>query len=184
MVLVHRSVHVFENDFASVSCAFFNRYPNPYSRTVKSIDTLNQQVLDGKLHTTRLLRKTGNMPVWARPFLGRISESWVIEVSVVDPQRGRMETFTKNLDHTRIMQVEEYSTYDYNFETRKTSVVSRVKFSSGFTTGLRERLENWSRSIFDENVKYSRQGMLFVMKKIEEKRNKRSLLQQIQNIEP
>lgn len=178
MVLVHRSVHVFDNDFASVSCAFFNRYPNPYSRTVKSIDTLAQQVSpDGKLHTTRLLKKSGNMPGWARAFMGKISESWVIEMSVVDPQSGKMETYTRNLDHTRIMQVEEYSTYDYDFASCKTKVVSQVKFSSGFRFGIKTKLENWSRSIFDENVKYSRQGMSYIMQKIEEKKNA-SLLQE------
>ncbi|KAL3232387.1 hypothetical protein RNJ44_04303 [Nakaseomyces bracarensis] len=179
MVLVHRSVHVFDNDFASVSCAYFNRYPNPYSRTVKSIDTLAQHVgEDGRLHSTRLLKKSGSMPGWARAFMGKISESWVLEVSVVDPLNGRMETYTRNLDHTRIMQVEEYSTYDYDFSECKTKVVSEVKFSSGFKFGIKSKLENWSRSIFDENVKYSRQGMSYIMQKIEEKNKSRLLAQE------
>lgn len=182
MVLIHRSVHVFDNDFASVSCAYFNRYPNPYSRTVKSVDTLAQHVsADGRLHTTRLLKKAGSMPGWAKAFMGKISESWVIEMSVVDPRRGRMETYTRNLDHTRIMQVEEYSTYDYDFSRCRTKVVSQVKFSSGFRFGIKSRLESWSRNIFDENVKYSRQGMSYIMQKIEAKKNSSLLKESIEH---
>lgn len=170
MVLWHRNAHVFENDFATVSLAFFNRYPNPYASHVLSIDTLSRETdSDGKLRTARLIKKSGRLPRWCKPFLAGISDSWIIELSLVDPKTSQMKTYTRNLDHTKIIQVEEYTTYDYREETKKTFVSSQVKFYSGFQLGIKNKIEDWSRSKFDENIKMSRMGMAYVMQKLEER---------------
>ncbi|CAR26133.1 hypothetical protein ZYGR_0E01160 [Zygosaccharomyces rouxii] len=171
MVLWHKNAHVFNNDFNTVSLAFFNRYPNPYASHVLSIDTLSRELdNDGKLHTTRLIKKAGKLPRWVKPFLGRISESWIIEFSIVDPRQSTMRTYTRNLDHTKIIQVEEYTTYEQAKQNvRSTSCASQVKFSSGFNVGIRSKIEDWSRSRFDENIKKSRLGMVFVMQELEKR---------------
>ncbi|CCD25258.1 Ups1p NDAI_0E04410 [Naumovozyma dairenensis CBS 421] len=173
MVLVHKNTHIFQHDFRSVSCAFFNRYPNPYSSHVLSIDTLSRRVdtQDGKLYTTRLLKKQGKLPSWTSSLIGRVSDSWIIEYSVIDPKLQKMETYTKNLDHIKILKVEEYTTYYYDSKNRNTVVTSEVKFSSGFHLGIKNKIENWSRSKFDESVKKSRMGMSFVMQKWEEQKS-------------
>ncbi|AJP40346.1 AHL_G0037030.mRNA.1.CDS.1 [Saccharomyces cerevisiae] len=172
MVLLHRSTHIFPTDFASVSRAFFNRYPNPYSPHVLSIDTISRKVdQEGNLRTTRLLKKSGKLPTWVKPFLRGITETWIIEVSVVNPGNSTMKTYTRNLDHTGIMKVEEYTTYQFDNATSSTIAESRVKFSSGFNMGIKSKVEDWSRTKFDENVKKSRMGMAFVIQKLEEARN-------------
>lgn len=165
MVLLHKSKHSFPYDFRSVSCAYFNRYPNPYSEHVLSIDTLDRHVdSTGRLHTTRLLRKTGQLPSWARHLLGKISESWIIEISVVDPRKRFMQTFTRNLDHTRVMRIEEFTTYSYNDSDKSTLAVSHVRFASAFRLGtIRDRIESWCQRKFDDSVRNSRQGMAFVI---------------------
>lgn len=168
MVLWHKNTHVFDNDFATVSLAFFNRYPNPYASHVLSIDTLSRETdSNGHLHTTRLIKKSGKLPRWSKTFLGKITDSWIIERSVVDPSRAVMKTYTKNLDHTRIIQVEEYTTYHREENSSKTFVTSEVKFSSGFQLGVKNKIEDWSRSKFDENIKKSRLGMAFVMQQLQ-----------------
>lgn len=48
------------------------------------------------------------------------------------PFPGCDENLYKNLDHTRIIQVEEYTTYHREENSSKTFVTSEVKFSSGF----------------------------------------------------
>ncbi|SJM88255.1 probable protein UPS1, mitochondrial [Zygosaccharomyces bailii] len=172
MVLWHKNAHVFDGDFRTVTLAFFNRYPNPYASHVLSIDTLSRELdHEGKLRTTRLIKKTGKLPRWIRPFLGGISDSWIIEFSVVDPRRLIMKTFTRNLDHTKIIQVEEYTTYQQAEQSfKRTACASQVKFSSGFNVGIRNKIENWSRTKFDENIKKSRLGMVFVMQELEKSR--------------
>lgn len=168
MVLWHKNAHVFDNDFRTVSLAFFNRYPNPYAAHVLSIDTLSREIdSEGLLHTTRLIKKTGKMPRWSKALLGRISDSWIIERSIVDPSTMNMRTYTKNLDHTSIIKVEEYTTYQCDQDTRKTFVSSQVKFSSGFGVGIKSKIEDWSRSKFDENTRKSRLGMAFVMQQLQ-----------------
>lgn len=69
------------------------------------------------------------------------------------------------------MKVEEYTTYQFDSATSSTIADSRVKFSSGFNMGIKSKVEDWSRTKFDENVKKSRMGMAFVIQKLEEARN-------------
>ncbi|AMD19596.1 HCL555Wp [Eremothecium sinecaudum] len=168
MVLWHKNTHVFERDFRTVSLAFFNRYPNPYASHVLSIDTISRTVDDlGRLHSIRLIKKSGKLPSWVKPFLGRISDSWIIEQSLVDPAKSLLRTYTKNLDHTRIIQVEEHTQYRYDDSTGTTQVDSKVKFCSAFGMGIKNRIEEWSHRRFDENIKRSRLGMSFVMDKLD-----------------
>lgn len=170
MVLWHKNTHVFNRDFRTVSLAFFNRYPNPYSTHVLSIDTLSSSVdQDGRLYTTRLIKKEGKLPTWVKPFLGRISESWILELSLVDPIQGILHSYTRNLDHTRIITVEEYSDYRFDSTSGITSLDSRVKFTSAFRMGIKNRIEEWSHRKFDEHIKLSRQGLTFVMDQIDVK---------------
>lgn len=166
MVLWHNNSHTFGRSFDTVTIAFFNRYPNPYASHVLSIDTLSRHVdEEGKLVSTRLIKKMGKLPNWVKPFLGKITESWIIEHSVVDTKKGVMLTYTRNLDHTKIIKVEEYQRFEKDGDN--THVKSMVKFSSGFGIGIRNRIESWSHQKFDENIKKSRQGMAFVMERLE-----------------
>ncbi|KAH3902638.1 probable Protein UPS1, mitochondrial [Saccharomycodes ludwigii] len=167
MVLWNRSQHIFNTDFKTVSLAFFNRYPNPYAHHVLSIDTLSREIdpTTGELVTTRIIKKAGKLPEWIKPFLGKISESWIIEISKIDKENLLLTTYTKNLDHTKIIKVEEYTTYKYDNKINQTLVESNVKFSSGFgrMNTFRNRIEQWSHEKFTENIKKSRLGMKFVI---------------------
>lgn len=107
-----------------------------------------------------------------KPFLGKISESWIIEHSVVDTKKGEMLTYTRNLDHTKIIKVEEYTRFEK--DGNSTQVKSMVKFSSGFGIGIRNRIESWSHSKFDENIQKSRKGMTFVLQRLDLSLNKTS----------
>jgi hypothetical protein len=62
----------------------------------------------GRLHTTRLLLKTGGsaVPVWLQSLI-KSREAYVLEESVVDARNGTMETHTRNLSHRRFMSIEE-----------------------------------------------------------------------------
>ncbi|SCU99385.1 LAFA_0G23750g1_1 [Lachancea sp. 'fantastica'] len=169
MVLWYKNSYVYDNDFQTVSLAFFNRYPNPYASHVISIDTVSRECKpSGELCTTRLIKKTGKLPRWIKPFLGGISDSWIIERSEVDVKNQELRTYTRNLDHTRIIQVEEFTIYKYDSVTGKTQASSSVKFSSGFNLAVRSRIEQWSHAKFDENIQRSRMGMAFVMEKLKQ----------------
>jgi len=91
-----------------VSLAFFLRYPNPYAAHVISCDVVSRtQTESGSLLTTRLILKRGALPRWAPKGIITRAETWVIEESEVDPFGKIVRCRTKNLDHVKIMQVEE-----------------------------------------------------------------------------
>lgn len=91
-----------------VSLAFFLRYPNPYASHVISCDVISRSTTaSGTLSTTRLILKRGALPKWAPKGIMSRAESWVIEESEVDPFGRVVRCETKNLDHVKVMQVEE-----------------------------------------------------------------------------
>jgi hypothetical protein len=57
--------------------------------------------------TTRLILKRGAMPRWFPKGIVSRAETWVVEESEVDPVGRVVRCKTKNLDHIKVMQVEE-----------------------------------------------------------------------------
>lgn len=103
---MHSQVH-YSDPWAIVSLAFFLRYPNPYAAHVLSCDVVSRTHTEsGSLLTTRLILKRGALPRWAQGIVTR-GESWVIEESEVDPFGKIVRCRTRNLDHVKVMQVEE-----------------------------------------------------------------------------
>ncbi|GME76666.1 unnamed protein product [[Candida] boidinii] len=173
MVLFQKNTHTFKHDFETATLAYFNRYPNPFASHVLSTDTIEKFIDEqGKLHQTKLIWKTGRLPKWVKPFLGKISRSLIIEKSIVDPVNKTMKTYTSNLDHTSIIRIEEFTKYQYDSDENVTKSTCTVKFSSGFKGfGVKDRIEKWSYSKFAENLSRSREGLKFVMDGLRERLN-------------
>lgn len=176
MVLYYKSSHIFNHNFEIVTLAYFNRYPNPFSTHVKSTDTIDVYIDDdGKLHQIKLIRKTGKLPQFIKPFLGKITTSWIIENTVVDPKTQEMHTYNCNLDHRKIIRVEEYNFYKFDSSENITKSNTTVKFSSGFSQKLglglniKDRIENWSKNKFSSNIIRSREGLQIVMESVKER---------------
>ena len=99
---------LYSDPWPIVSLAFFLRYPNPYAAHVVSCDVVSRTHTDsGSLLTTRLILKRGALPRWAPQGIISRAETWVIEESEVDPFGKTVRCRTKNLDHVKVMQVEE-----------------------------------------------------------------------------
>ena len=91
----------------------FQKYPNPFAAHVLTTDVISRHVDEaGRLHTTRLLLKTGGsaVPSWLQSLI-KSREAYVLEESVVDARLGVMETRTRNLSHRRFMSIEEVQTF-------------------------------------------------------------------------
>lgn len=99
--------------------------------------------------------------------MGKISETWILETTIVDPKTQTLESWTRNLDHTRVLKVKEYSRFFG--DNSNTMVKNHVSFESNFGWGVRDRIENWSYKKFIKNVTQSRKGMSFVMSELREK---------------
>lgn len=113
-----------------VSLAFFLRYPNPYASHVASCDVISRNFTpSGTLVTTRLILKRGSLPKWAPRGIISKSDCWILEESEVDPVNGTVTCTTKNLDHVKVMRVEEQVTFqrtDDKYAARKRLLCARL----------------------------------------------------------
>ena len=108
---IHSSnrLNLFSSDsWPIVTLAFFLRYPNPYASHVVSCDIISRSLTpNGTLTTKRLILKRGVLPKWAPKGIISRAESWVIEESEVDPFGKMVNCTTKNVDHVKVIQVQE-----------------------------------------------------------------------------
>jgi 4-amino-4-deoxychorismate lyase len=122
MVKFHTSSHTYEHPLATVSLAYFLRYPNPFSPHVLSTDVLERSFdpTTGQVATTRLVLKRSRMPkailaLLPRGFLRANAQgegqTFVLERSVVDARGGWMRTESRNLELRTVLDVIERQTY-------------------------------------------------------------------------
>jgi len=160
---------LYDDPWSIVSLAFFLRYPNPYASHVISCDVISRAQTDsGSLLTTRLILKRGALPRWARGFVSR-AESWVIEESEVDPTGKTVRCRTRNLDHVKVMQVEESVIFRQTQEG-KTLQTTEARIKSGFGWGLAKSIENHGLNRFKANVQRSREGVSLILSLLRQSR--------------
>lgn len=154
-----------------MTLALFQKYPNPLAAHVLSIDVLSRHIDEqGRLHSTRLLLKTGGsaVPSWLQSLI-KSREAYVLEVSMVDPRGETMETHTYNLSHRRFMSVEEIQKFTKSPEDNSwTLIETHAKFHCrmGRWTGLASRIEGLGVNKFGEHLKKSRQALMYVVERI------------------
>jgi hypothetical protein len=103
---------VFRHNWSFVSPAVWRKYPNSKSPDVTNVDILSREVVDGKLHTRRLIASANPVPALFRRVFGRLpSETYMLEESIVDPVRRTMEMRTRNITLKQILEVEEVCIY-------------------------------------------------------------------------
>ncbi|KIJ68690.1 hypothetical protein HYDPIDRAFT_125566 [Hydnomerulius pinastri MD-312] len=161
---------LYDDPWSIVSLAFFLRYPNPYASHVISCDVVDrEQTESGSLLTTRLILKRGTLPRWAPQGIISRTESWVIEESEVDPFGKVVRCRTKNLDHVKVMQIEETQLIEQNEEGR-TVQTTEAYVTSKFGWGLTKRIESHGIARFKAHVQRSRQGVSLMMDLIRQAR--------------
>ncbi|KAG1773035.1 PRELI-like family-domain-containing protein [Suillus occidentalis] len=161
---------LYDDPWSIVSLAFFLRYPNPYAAHVISCDVIDRhQTESGSLLTTRLILKRGALPRWAPQGIISRAESWVIEESEVDPFGKFVRCRTKNLDHVKVMQVEETQLFEQN-EDGRTVQTTEAYITSRFGWGMTKRIESHGLARFKAHVQRSRQGVSLILDLIRQAR--------------
>jgi len=154
---------LYDDPWPIVSLAFFLRYPNPYAAHVLSCDVISRTHTDaGSLLTTRLILKRGALPRWAPQGIVSRAESWVIEESEVDPFGKIVRCRTRNLDHVKVMQVEESVLFKETSDG-KTLQTTEARILSRFGWGLAKRIESHGLAKFKTNVQRSREGVSLIL---------------------
>ncbi|KAH8803095.1 PRELI-like family-domain-containing protein [Xylogone sp. PMI_703] len=178
MVKFYESSFKYDYSFPAVTLAYFLRYPNPYSAHVLSTDVIERVVdpVSGRLHTTRIHRKSSRLPpavlkLLPKSVLGNVSggrsESYILERSTIDVKEGWMHTESRNLDWTGILSVVERQEYRKdpsrlsqagsleNLQDGTTGVTTTVMFISRLGERLRRKVsrEGQSHDMDDEPKK-------------------------------
>ncbi|KAF7320200.1 RIC1 domain-containing protein [Mycena kentingensis (nom. inval.)] len=164
------SNYQYDDPWSIVTLAFFLRYPNPYASHILSCDVVSRSLTDaGTLLTTRLILKRGAMPRWFPKGIINRAESWVVEETEVDPVGRIVSCKTRNLDHVKIMQVEE-TVYFKSLPDGKTLQHTEARVRSGFGWGLTKRIETHGLNKFKANMQRSREGVSLVLQLLRQSR--------------
>lgn len=162
--------HLYDDPWSIVSLAFFLRYPNPYAAHVLSCDVISRtHTAHGTLLTTRLILKKGSLPKWAPKGIISRAESWILEESEVDPLGRVVRCKTRNLDHVKVMRVEEITTLR-QAEDGKTLQTNEARIISRFGWGLAKTIENHGLAKFKANLQRSREGLSHILNALRQTR--------------
>nr|KAF6349799.1 PRELI domain containing 1 [Myotis myotis] len=161
---------VLRSSWDQVFAAFWQRYPNPYSKHVLTEDIVHREVTpDQKLLSRRLLTKTNRMPRWAeRLFPANVAHSvYILEDSIVDPQNQTMTTFTWNINHARLMVVEERCVYCVNSDNSGWTEIHREAWVSSSLFGVSRAVQEFGLARFKSNVTKSMKGFEYILAKLQ-----------------
>lgn len=115
------SEHTFNHPWETVAQAAWRKYPNPMNPAVVGIDVVDRKVVDGVLHTHRLVSSKWFFPKWAQALIGSAKICYASEKSEVDPGEKQMTLKTINLTFCRYIAVDETVKYTpHPTETGKT----------------------------------------------------------------
>ncbi|XP_006035680.2 PRELI domain-containing protein 1, mitochondrial, partial [Alligator sinensis] len=144
--------------------------PRPRSKHVLTEDIVHREVTpDQKLLSRRLLTKTNRMPRWAERFFpANVAHSvYILEDSIVDPQNQTMTTFTWNINHARLMVVEERCVYCVNPENSGWTEVQREAWISSSLFGISRAVQEFGLARFKSNVTKSTKGFEYALARIQ-----------------
>ncbi|KAG8439401.1 hypothetical protein GDO86_005566 [Hymenochirus boettgeri] len=162
--------NLLKNSWDQVFAAFWQRYPNPYSKHVLTEDILYREVTpDHKLLTRRLLTKTNRLPRWAERFFpANVAHAvYILEDSIIDPINKTLTTFTWNVNHATVMSVEERCVYCENSENKNWTEVKREAWVSSKVFGFTRAIQEFGLARFKSNVTKTMRGFEFILAKMQ-----------------
>ncbi|KAH8835930.1 PRELI-like family-domain-containing protein [Flagelloscypha sp. PMI_526] len=173
----YSQTYTYNDPWPIVTLAYFLRYPNPLAAHILSCDVVSRHVspATGNLHTTRLILKrsaVGRLPKWLPANVVPRSESWVLEESEVDPFGCTVSSKTCNLDHQKVMRMEEHVHFRLHpSNDRHTIQTTEARIFSNFGWGLTKRIEGYGLAKFKSNIERSREGVSIILALLRESKN-------------
>ncbi|XP_039607660.1 PRELI domain containing 1a isoform X1 [Polypterus senegalus] len=155
-----------KSSWDQVVSAFWQRYPNPFSKHVLTEDVIHREVTpENKLITRRLLTKTNRLPRWAEKiFPSNLSRSvFIIEDSIVDPKSKTFTTFTWNINHRRLMVVIEKCFFGTNSEKQAWTRVQREAWISSAVFGFSRAIQEFGLARFKSNQAKAMKGLEYTL---------------------
>merc|ERR1712045_331083 len=105
------SEHVFNHSWEAVTTGQWQKYPNPHNSAVLGTDVVDRRVVDGVLHSHRIITSDWGLADWVQRLIGANRVCYASEKSLVDPKNRLMEMYSKNLTFNSYVNMEEKMTY-------------------------------------------------------------------------
>ncbi|KAL8576232.1 hypothetical protein ACOMHN_006155 [Nucella lapillus] len=150
-----------------VAQAFWQRYPNPFSKHVLTEDILSRHVEGHCLYTRRILSKTNPVPRWGERFIPNASRKmFIIEESVVDSKSRTITTYTRNTAMQHVMSVEEKCVYQVSPDNSKWTVCEKSAWVTSAVFGLGTAIQAFGLDRFKKNAVKASRGYEHVLEKL------------------
>ncbi|CED84936.1 Protein similar to predicted member of the intramitochondrial sorting protein family [Phaffia rhodozyma] len=186
MVRIFNQVHTYKDDFQTVALAYFLRYPNPFAKHIISCDVLSRTITpEGTLKTTRLILKSGKLPLWAMTLVGGWGGglgAWVLEESECYPYPpyAFLRSTTRNITHGNILSIHETSLLKpASISSESTQppvsmtlheVEGRILSSLNTVEAVKRKIETFGEGRFAKGLEKSRLGISHIIQKVKEHR--------------
>lgn len=148
-----------------VVTAFWQRYPNPYSKHVLSEDTVVRCVANGLLSTKRFITKTNPVPKWGRKIIHSRDVS-IVEESTLDRESRTFVTYTRNVGLLGFMTVDEKVSYRQDPDNPNYTEVKREAWINSQMMGLSTVLQKFGLERFRHNAVNATKGFLTVLSRL------------------
>ncbi|KAI8882554.1 MSF1-domain-containing protein [Backusella circina FSU 941] len=159
MVKIYQHSYIYDHDWETVTMASWMKYPNPMAPHIQSVDMLECSVdKEGVLRTKRLIVKTGVLPSWFPKRIVNSNSACIIEETMVNPHTKVMITSSVNLNHTKILTVEECQTIK-EVDNKRTVIISESRIHSGFGFGMAGKIESFGESTVVSHTLKAREGL-------------------------
>jgi len=112
------SEHVFNHSWEAVTTGQWQKYPNPHNNAVLGTDVVDRRVVNGVLHSHRIITSDWGLADWVQRLIGTNRVCYASEMSKVDPVNRTMEMHSKNLTFCSYVNMEEKMTYSADPEDR------------------------------------------------------------------
>uniref|UniRef100_A0A7S3GL93 PRELI/MSF1 domain-containing protein n=1 Tax=Palpitomonas bilix TaxID=652834 RepID=A0A7S3GL93_9EUKA len=137
MVATVESSHRVEHEWDYVAQAHWQKYPHKMLTHVVRAEVLDRKVVDGKLHTKRIIVNHNPTPRWVQMIFPNSEYTFALEESVVDPATRELTMKTTNISMRSMSEVDEYLTYrvhpehgDHTEMIAKTDITINAPYAS------------------------------------------------------
>lgn len=160
------SEHTFNHPWEMVATAAWRKYPNPHNTAVIGTDVVERKVVDGVLHTHRLVSSIWYFPKWAQALIGSAKICYASEQSEVNPSLRLMVLKTINLTFCRHIAVNETIKYVPHPSDPSKTLLKQEAVVTVKGVPLTNYMEDLLTTKISNNAGKGRQAMEWVINKL------------------
>lgn len=160
------SEHTFNHPWETVAQAAWRKYPNPMNPAVLGTDVVDRKVVNGILHTHRLVSSKWGLPKWVQSLIGPANICYASEHSIVNPLTRSMTLKTTNVTFGKYVAVDELVRYEPHPEEVGKTLLRQEAVITVQGVPLNNYMEDLLTNTIMSNANKGRQAIEWVIDKI------------------